>query len=555
MKRILSFVSPYLKPYRGRLTVLILLQIVLGSAAMVVPYLLGKFVDALIAGSAAGRLSVYITLIAAVGTAQLVLGCVCERLYYRVQCSSGHALNADAIHRIQNMPFSFMRSRNASFLNRQINHDANGIVIFSITVLQGITTNLLTLLIPLILIGWIEPWLSVAMLGINLAYYALYHVLRGRLYRVQRELMDEQADYFSKLGTQLSNVKFVQTHGLAEGFIKRVSGSLRRLLRVALKTQAAQYAFTGADVIIKYGATILVFVLGGYAVIEGRMTAGEFTIVQSFFGMTFGATQYFFSLGKEIQSARVSCDRLQEIFDQPEQTNGKDLPADIRRIECDGVSFRYDGENVLSDRNETFQKGNIYVFVGENGAGKSTFISLLLGLFIDQYEGSVCYDGVPIEELDMRSVRRDLVGVSEQEPMLLEDTLRFNLTFDDRATVDEQEFRALCEMLNLDTFLRTLPDGLDTVVREGTSNFSGGEKQKISIIRALLKHPKLLVLDEPTSALDRVSAEKLIGYLDEIRGDMIILISTHDEALLRICSETVRLTKQNGILGEPGQPR
>ena len=144
----------------------------------------------------------------------------------------------------------------------------------------------------------------------------------------------------------------------------------------------------------------------------------------------------------------------------------------------------------------------------------------------------------------MRAVRRELVGVSEQEPMLLEDTLRFNLTFDDQATVDESEFRTLCEILNLDSFIRLLPDGLDTVVREGSSNLSGGEKQKISIIRALLKHPKLLVLDEPTSALDRESRRKFVEYLAEIRKDMIILVSTHDEELLRICAETVSLVKQ-----------
>ncbi|MBQ6159872.1 MAG: ABC transporter ATP-binding protein [Oscillospiraceae bacterium] len=544
MKKIFAFAKPYLKPFRGAVAVLILLYIIAGLAALVQPYLFGSFVDALLNGSAASRMASYVLLIAGLGTVELVLGCVCERLYIRVQCRSGHALNVDAIHRIQNMPFRFMRDRNASFLNRQINGDANAVVIFCITVLENILTNVLSLLLPLVLIARMEPWLGLAVLAVNLLYFALYHLLKGRLYRAQRKFMDEQADYFSKLGTQLSNVKFIQTHGLAEGYIKRLRRSLEKLLHFAFKAQKAQYAFTGSDVVIKYGATILVFLLGGYAVIRGKMTLGDFTIVQSFFAMTLGATQYFFSLGKEIQSTRVSCDRLQAIFDEPEQTNGVGKPEDIRRIECRGVSFRYGDDNVLSDRNEVFEKGNIYAFVGENGAGKSTFINLLLGLFIDQYEGTVCYDGVPIEKLDMRTVRHDLIGVSEQEPMLLEDTLRFNLTFDDQAEVEEAEFQALCELLNLDAFVRQLPNGLDTVVREGSTNLSGGEKQKISLIRALLKHPKLLVLDEPTSALDRESARKLIDYLSGIRDDMIVFISTHDEKLLSICSETTFLSKK-----------
>ncbi len=544
MNKILSFAGPYIKQYRGRLALLIFLYIVLGFGGMIMPCVFGKFVDALITGSASAKMKDYIALIAAIGTIELVLNYVCERLYISVQCRSGHALNTAAIHRIQNMSFGFMRDKNATFLNRQINNDANAVVIFSITVLENLITNVCTLLIPLALLSCLEPWLGLAVFAVNLLYFALYQLLRGGVYRAQREFLNEQADYFAKLGTQLSNVKFIRTHGLASGFITRLSGSLEKLIHAASRSQKARYMFSGADVIIKYGASILVFLLGGYAVIRGKMTPGEFTVTQSYFTMTLGATQYFFSLGKEIQSTRVSCDRLQAIFDEPEQTNGTRKISDIERIACEGVSFRYDEAKVLSDRNETFEKGNIYAFVGENGAGKSTFINLLMGLFIDRYEGSVRYDGVPIEELDMRAVRRELVGVSEQEPMLLEDTLRFNLTFDDQATVDESEFRTLCEILNLDSFIRLLPDGLDTVVREGSSNLSGGEKQKISIIRALLKHPKLLVLDEPTSALDRESRRKFVEYLAEIRKDKIILVSTHDEELLRICAETVSLVKQ-----------
>ena len=555
MKDIFTFCKPYLKPYRGRIATLVLLFIAAGLMSVILPYLTGSFLDALINGEAGERMKFYLGLIAALAAGEFFLGYASERIYIGVQCRVGHALNADTIYHIQNMPYSFMRDRNTTFLNQQINNDANAVVIYCISVLQNILSSGLTLIIPLTLIICMEPWLGVAMVAVNLTYYVLFAVFRNPVLRAQREFMNEQADYFAKLGTQLTNVRFVQTHGLAKSYIARLGRSLERLLSSSYRTQKAQYAFGGSDIIMQCAANLLAFFLGGRAVLRGRMTAGEFTVVLSYFSMTLGATRYFFSLGRDTQRTRVSRDRLAEIIDKAEQTNGTEKPADIGRIECSGVSFRYGEENVLTDRNEIFEKGKIYAFVGENGAGKSTFISLLLGLFIDQYEGSVYYDGVPIEKLDMRAVRREMVGVSEQEPMLLEDTLRFNLTFDDQAEVDEQEFLALCEMLNLNAFVRQLPNGLDTVVREGSTNLSGGEKQKISIIRALMKHPKLLVLDEPTSALDRVSAEKLIGYLDEIRGDMIILISTHDEALLRICSETVRITKQNGILGEPGQPR
>jgi ATP-binding cassette subfamily C protein len=275
--------------------------------------------------------------------------------------------------------------------------------------------------------------------------------------------------------------------------------------------------------------------------IQKRMTIGELTIVMSYFSTTLSAVRYFFSLGKSVQSNRVCCDRLKRIFDVKEQTNGTERLDDIETIECSGLSFAYGEEKVLDNLSRTFRKGGIYAFVGENGSGKSTLINLLLGLFIDDYEGSIRYNGRDIKTIDMRTLRRELVGVSEQEPILLEETLRFNLTLDDDAELPLEAFSKLAAMINLDSYLESLPEGLDTVVREGAANLSGGEKQKLSIVRALLKNPKLLVLDEPTSALDKASGAHLVAYLQETCEDRIVFISTHDNALIDICSGVVSL--------------
>lgn len=181
------------------------------------------------------------------------------------------------------------------------------------------------------------------------------------------------------------------------------------------------------------------------------------------------------------------------------------MVEDIEKVEYRGLIFGYGEKPVVKDRDAVFEKGKIYALAGENGSGKSTLLSLLLGLYIDEYEGAVTYDGV----LDMEQVRIRCVGVSEQEPMLLPETLRFNLTLEDGRDMDEGEFHKLSAMLGLEEFLKGLPEGLDTVIQENTGNLSGGEKQKLSILRTLLKHPKLLVPDEPTSALDKAGRESL----------------------------------------------
>lgn len=510
-------------------------------ASMITPYLTGSFIDRLLSAENLSFLWRYGGLLCALAAVEFVLSYVCERIYIRVQIAGGYRLNAETIRHVQNVPFRFMQGKNTAFLNQQINNDANAAIIFCITFFQNIITNSLLLLLPILLIGSFSPWLGVCMAVLNLLYFALYNVFRRSVYRADYAFMEEQASFFSKLDGQLSNVKFIQTQGLSNSFIKRLDRSVRALLGKALKSQQAEYGFTGSDLLIQTAANLAVFLLGGKAVLDGRMTIGELAIVMSYFSMSLSATRYFFSLGKQIQSTRVSCDRLQAILDEKEQTNGAQQLADIDRVECRGVSFGYGEERVLSDLNYSFEKGGIYAFVGENGAGKSTLINLLLGLFIDEYKGAVLYNGIPIEELDMRQIRQALVGVSEQEPMLLEETLRFNLTFDDEASIDPEEFQALCALLHLDSFFASLPDGLDTRISEGTSNLSGGEKQKLSILRALLKHPKLLVLDEPSSALDRESRRDFIHYLSSCARDKIVFLSTHDEEMLHICTEIIRL--------------
>lgn len=541
MKTIFHFCRPYLKPFRGLLCLLIGLSILLSFAAMISPYLIGSFIDQLLSSETVSFIWCYPVLLAVLAAFEFAVTYVCERIYIRVQVGSGYALNADALRHMQNVQFSYVHGKNTAFLNQQINSDATSAVVFCITVLQNIITNGFMLFVPILLIISFEPWLGCCMTGLNLLYFALYSIFRKPVYRSNYALMEKQAEFFSKLDEQIANVKFIQLQGLSNNFIRRLDWIVKDLLGKALKSQQSEYGFIGSDMVIKAGASITVFLLGGKAVIDRQMSVGELTIVMSYFAMSLSATQYFFSLGKNIQSARVSCDRLRKIFAEQEQTNGTMVPDDIETVECTEISFSYGAEKVLDSISLSFRKGGIYAFVGENGAGKSTLINLLLGLFIDSYSGSILYNGIPIENLDMRELRHRLVGVSEQEPILLEETLRFNLTLDDAGTLSEYELSRLAKMLHLDTLLATLPNGLNTIVCEGSSNFSGGEKQKISIIRALLKHPKLLVLDEPTSALDQASREGLITYLWDTRDDRIVFLSTHDNELINICSEVIHL--------------
>lgn len=218
----------------------------------------------------------------------------------------------------------------------------------------------------------------------------------------------------------------------------------------------------------------------------------------------------------------------------------KVLINDISSITIRNLTKWFGSKCVLNHFSKKFERGKIYTITGPNGSGKTTLINCILGLYIGEYQGCIRYNEVPIETINMADVYQNNLGIVEQEPLLFEDTIEFNLTLG--CMYSFETMLPYLELFGLDTFLYALPNGVKTVLSENANNISGGEKQKISLVRALYKNPDVLVLDEPTSALDKESSEKLVAYLTSIKKNKIILIVTHDNTFETISDEIICMT-------------
>lgn len=542
MRDIFHLCKAYLIKMKWTIMVYVVLCFMVSLCSVVLPYLSGCFIDALCEANDAGFIWKFALLFCAIGAVELLAGYLSKRLYYRIQIKSSTKLNADAIYRVQNVTSRYIQSKDTAFLNQQINNDSCDVIIFCISALHEVLTNAVTLVISLGILLLLQPSLGWIMVATNIAYYLIYILLRKPKYKRSYDTSESQLHFFGKLDEQLSNVKFLQIHGISGKFVDRLDGCIEDVLHKILKEHNISYCFTGTNLLLKMFANICVFFIGGAAVIENKLSIGNYTILMSYFTMSMASTQYFFHFGKDIQENMVSCDRLDKIFQLKVQTQGQESLNRLSEISCNGVSFGYGDEKIFHSMNLHFHSGKLYALVGENGAGKSTLIQLLLGIYVDEYQGQVLYNGIPIEKLNMSEIREQRIGVSEQEPKLLPETLLYNLTLDDTKTIPAKEFEKLCSMLDLTDFFGNLPNGLYTQIKEGTSNLSGGEKQKLSILRALLKKPDVLILDEPTSALDRQSKSNLCDYLRQHKQDMIIIVSTHDTELLQLCDEVVEIS-------------
>jgi ABC-type multidrug transport system fused ATPase/permease subunit len=224
-------------------------------------------------------------------------------------------------------------------------------------------------------------------------------------------------------------------------------------------------------------------------------------------------------------------------FDEQRPSSGP-----IREIEVRDVSYRYDGapHPVLSGLTCTFKAGCSYAICGPSGSGKSTLVDLILALIpIDSVNVQV--NGAPLAEINQQEYRKRVVLV-EQQSRIFNDTVRNNIVFG--LTASEQEIRSVVRLAGLESVLGAMPDGLDTILDYQGTNLSGGQRQRLGIARALLRNPDVLVLDESTSALDAPTRNLVIGNILRHFRDRIVIVVTHDPAVISRMQHTLHLRPQ-----------
>ena len=277
-----------------------------------------------------------------------------------------------------------------------------------------------------------------------------------------------------------------------------------------------------------YTAIVLIMWFGGGMILEGRLKVGELTGFLSYVLQVMNSfmmiSNAFLLLTRSLASAR----RINEVLDeQPEIVSPKDPVMDIAdgSVDFDNVSFKYKKkakEYVLSGVDLHFKAGETIGILGGTGSAKSSLVQLIPRLY-DVTEGSVRVGGRDVREYDIRALR-DAVSIVLQKNVLFSGTVRDNLGWGDPKADDEMMWRAL-EEAGADEFLRKMPKGLDTDMGQGGVNFSGGQKQRLCIARALLKKPKILIMDDSTSAVDTATESKIRSELKKLTGITKIIIA------------------------------
>lgn len=538
--KIFRFASKYVMKNRLFFVVFAVLGLLSWSGGIILPYMTGKYVDVLTRSKSIDGIHLFTRILVCIIAADIIIRFVKNILFNALANRATYSLNIYVLEHIRKLPLSFFNKSNTAYLNQRINQDSSVVISFFMDNVTTIFINILSLTGITLYVFSINSKVASLLILLIPLYVFVHFIFRKPLYTANYDLKEKQNIFFSMVNDQLGKIKLVKINSWFETLGKELVDKFEIMYKSIMKYAVISNLFVSSGNVVSYLAKIIVFFFGGIEVVRGKMSVGEFTAVNVYFNMILDCTTYFIDFGKSYQGSLVSYIRLHEILDLKKEPNGTVSIDEIRDIELRSISFSYNGNrDIMRNFSYKFVRGNIYCVSGKNGAGKSTLVNLIIGLEQD-YNGEILYNSRNTSDIDMYNTRKMKIGVSEQEPTLIGKTIKENIFYGGLDT-DINEVLKWCENLQLNNLIEALPDKLDSEISERACNLSGGEKQKMSLVRTFIKNPDVIILDEPTSAMDISSIDALKNVLSGIKKDRIIIVITHSDSLLDISDHTIQM--------------
>jgi ATP-binding cassette, subfamily B, bacterial len=443
---------------------------------------------------------------------------------------TGAQLYADGVERSLSLPYAvFEDQRSGETLGKlqKVRSDVERFITAFVNILFTATVGVIFVTIYALKVDWvIAPAFlaTVPVLGI------ISSVLSRKIKAIQKTIVAETASLAGSTTESLRNIELVKTLGLARQEIGRLNSTTDKILKLELKKvrYLRSLSFLQGTCVNLLRTGILFMML--YLIFTQRITVGQFfsLFIYSFF--VFGPLQELGNIINIYRETEASLNTLQEILAiAPEAKPAHPVPlGKLESLDFEEVSFQHRSANRAAVCKVSFglSRGETVAFVGPSGAGKTTLVKLLVGLYPPQ-SGSVRYNGIPASEIDPEELRSQ-IGFVTQDTQLFSGTIRENLQFV-RPDATDEECLDVLHRAAADSLLARADKGLDTLIGEGGVKVSGGEKQRLSIARALLRRPRLLVFDEATSSLDSITEEEITRTIREVgeRSDVMTILIAH----------------------------
>ncbi len=500
-------------------------EVVMG---VLIPYVTASIIDKGInAGSMPDvyKYGLYMVLMALLS---LMFGILAGR--FAAYSSTGIAANLrDAMYRnIQRFSFSDIDKYSTAGLVTRMTTDVSNIQNAIQMLLRVSFRAPLNLISSVVMCFFINSRLSVIFLVAIIVLATLLTLVISRAARLFQEIFRKYDDLNAVVQENVSAIRVVKAYVREHHELSKLDRAALNLFSLNVKAEAIMALNGPVMNLVVYGCIISLSWFGAHYIVEGSLTTGQLTSLFSYVMMVLQALMMLSMIFVHLTQSAASVRRIAEVIDEvPDMENPADPEMEIKdgRVEFDHVYFSYKagGDYALEDINLNIESGQTIGIIGGTGSGKSTLGALVSRLY-DVSKGEVRVGGLDVRRYDMQRLRNE-VAVVLQNNTLFSGTILDNLRWG-KEDATEEECRQACISACADEFISALPDGYNSIVEQGGANFSGGQRQRLCIARALLKSPKVLILDDSTSAVDTATDSKIREtFARRIPGTTKIIIS------------------------------
>ncbi len=532
-----------IKPYAGRVIIAGLLSLGVSGINGTLAWLMKPVIDDVL-------IKKNITYLALLPFAIMILF-ILRGLFMAGQAYLMKSIGMKIVNNLRNNLYQHLSSLPMSFIKREASGSIISRFLNDVNILQDLIARSVkdlfvegATVIVLTGFAFYKRW-DLALVVMIVGPLALYGVQRiGKRLKATVKKAQQKISVLTELLTETLN-----------GFkIIKVFGRQDDMLRIFRDKNQSFYHEVMRTVRLSEGATLLMELIGGIAiafvvwyggglVVKGALTPGDLASFVVAVLMIHTPAKRLASVNNNIQQAKVAFERLSEIFSVDKERGGKTELKEFRdAIEFRNVTFRYPGtERVILDGiNLRIKKGEIIAIVGRSGVGKTTLVDLI-PRFYDPEEGTILIDNVDLREVSLTSLR-SLIGIVSQDIILFNDTVKNNIRFA-RPDAPEEEIIYAAKAAHAHDFIMEFANGYDTVIGERGTRLSGGQAQRISIARAILKNPPILILDEATSSLDSHSEHAVRSALENLMKDRTVIIIAHRLSTIKRVSRIIVLDR------------
>ena len=550
--RILS----YLKPYRFQLLI-VLLCILVSSVLNILPSILtGRIIDEGLIARNFSALVRYILLCLLTYAGANLIGVAESYLNTWIAQHITFDMRNQMYDHLQHMSQRFFTSANQGDIITRMTSDIDGVQSTITNTFASILSNVITLIVAVVAM-FRKNWV-LALVGMVIV--PLFTIPTRRAGKTRWALAREAQDCNDEVNGILNETLSVSGQLLVKLFGKeayeygRYENANRRMMGLNIRERMAGRWFMVVLSTITGIGPMLLYLVGGILMMKynADVTVGDITVLVALLGRMYGPVNALLNIQVDWIRSMAMFTRIFEYFDMPREIQNARAPITPKqvsgKVQFRHVSFSYEPEReILHDLNFVLESGKSVAVVGPSGSGKSTMINLIPRLY-DPTKGDVFFDDVNVKRIDLSFLRAN-IGMVTQDTYLFNGTIRENLLYA-KPEATEEELMDTCERANIYDFIKEQPAGLDTLVGNRGLKLSGGEKQRISIARVLLRDPVLLIFDEATSALDSISEKKIQDAIDPLVKSRTSILIAH--RLSTILTADRILVMKDGQVAESG---